>query len=189
MIFQIKNMFILHLALFALLACGGSQPNLDSMIYNFSKESKANDWYVLNDGVMGGVSNSSIRVNNDGFGVFSGTVSTENNGGFASVRYRFEEKSINGKTKIALRVKGDSKSYQLRVKAESGDYYSYVVNFKTSNEWETIEIELSDMYPSFRGRKLPMPNFESSSIEEISILISNKKNERFELLIDTIELV
>lgn len=182
-------MLILHLALFALLGCGESQPNLDSMIYNFSKNAQANDWYVLNDGVMGGVSNSTIVLNDDGYGLFSGNVSTANNGGFASVRYQFDEKAINGKTKIALRVKGDSKSYQLRLKAETGDYYSYVVNFKTSNEWETIEIELSDMYPSFRGRKLSMPNFESSTIEEVSILISNKKNERFELLIDTIELV
>jgi NADH dehydrogenase [ubiquinone] 1 alpha subcomplex assembly factor 1 len=178
MIFQRKKMLILQLALFALLGCGDSQANLDSMIYNFSKESQADDWYALNDGVMGGVSNSTIVINDDGFGLFSGNVSTANNGGFASIRYSFDEKAINGKTKISLRVKGDSKNY----------HYSYILTFKTTNEWETVDVILSDMYPSFRGRKLPMSNFESSSIEEISILISNKKNERFELLIDTIEL-
>ena len=187
--FQTNNMLLIHLALFALLGCGGLQPNLDSMIYNFSKNTQATDWNVLNDDVMGGVSSSSIRINDDGFGLFSGTVSTANNGGFASIRFQFSEKAINGKTKIAMRVKGDSKSYQLRLKSKTNDYYSYVLNFETSNEWETIEIELTDMYPTFRGRKLQMPNFDSPTIEEISILISNKKNERFELLIDTIELL
>jgi hypothetical protein len=159
------------------------------MIYDFSTSSKKNDWSVLNDGVMGGISRSSFEINDEGHGVFSGSVSTENNGGFASVRYRFDEKSIGESTKIALRIKGDSKSYQLRIKAQSGDYYSYVSIFETSNEWETIEVNLANMYPRFRGQKLQMNNFEASSIEEISILIGNKKNESFELQIDTIELL
>jgi hypothetical protein len=44
------------------------------------------------------------------------------------------------------------------------------------------------MYPSFRGRKLDAPNFSHDSIEEIVFLIGNKKNERFELIIDKIAL-
>jgi hypothetical protein len=44
------------------------------------------------------------------------------------------------------------------------------------------------MYPSFRGRKLDAPNFSHDNIEEIVFLIGNKKNERFELIIDKIAL-
>jgi len=44
------------------------------------------------------------------------------------------------------------------------------------------------MYPAFRGRKLELPNFSESTIEEIAFLIGNKKNEDFELLIDSITL-
>ena len=44
------------------------------------------------------------------------------------------------------------------------------------------------MYPSFRGRKLDEPNFFHKSIEEVTFLIANKKNEEFILLIDKIEL-
>ena len=45
------------------------------------------------------------------------------------------------------------------------------------------------MYPSFRGRKLNMKNFSSDYFQQISFLVGNKKNERFKLLIDSIELV
>ena len=44
------------------------------------------------------------------------------------------------------------------------------------------------MYPSFRGRKLDQPDFDHKQIEEIAILIGNKRNEKFQLLIDKIEL-
>ena len=44
------------------------------------------------------------------------------------------------------------------------------------------------MSPSFRGRKLEEPNFFHKSIEEVTFLIANKKNEEFMLLIDKIEL-
>jgi hypothetical protein len=74
------------------------------------------------------------------------------------------------------------------LKSKASEYYSFVYSFKTSKEWETIVIPLKDMYPSFRGRKLDMPNFNKENIEEIAFLISNKQKEEFQLLIDKIEL-
>jgi NADH dehydrogenase [ubiquinone] 1 alpha subcomplex assembly factor 1 len=44
------------------------------------------------------------------------------------------------------------------------------------------------MVPSFRGRKLDMPNYPAKVLEEVVILISNKKAERFSLEIDKITL-
>ena len=157
-------------------------------IFNFSKTSKIDDWRVVNDDVMGGVSSASFELNNDGNAEFKGNVSTANNGGFASVRYRFSEKDITGKTSISIRLKGDSKFYQFRIKSKSNTYYSYITTFPTSNSWETIRINLQDLYPSFRGRKLNKENFNESSLEEISFLIGNKKNQSFKLVIDKIEI-
>jgi hypothetical protein len=85
-------------------------------------------------------------------------------------------------------LRGDSKSYQFRVKSKATDYYSYITTFSTSGDWETIQINLNDLYPSFRGNKLSKDNFNDSSIEEISFLIANKKNESFKLIIDKIEI-
>jgi hypothetical protein len=60
--------------------------------------------------------------------------------------------------------------------------------FETSGEWQEIEISLQEMYPSFRGRILDIPNFANEYIEELNILIGNKKKEKFKLLLDKIEL-
>ncbi|HAY89991.1 MAG TPA: CIA30 family protein, partial [Bacteroidetes bacterium] len=67
-------------------------------------------------------------------------------------------------------------------------YHSYVYDFQTNGEWQTVTIPLAKMYPSFRGRKLNIPNFNHSQLEEIAFLIGNKKAESFELMIDKVEL-
>ncbi len=50
-----------------------------------------------------------------------------------------------------------------------------------------MSISLKDLYPSFRGRDLDLPNYNNDSFEEIVFLIGNKKNEAFQLIIDKIE--
>ena len=158
------------------------------IIFDFTTQSDIKDWLVIDDNVMGGESSGTFNLNADGFGVFSGSVSLENNGGFSSVRYRFEKLKVKGYNKISIKLRGEGKKYQFRIKSSSGDYYSYISTFSTSGEWEEIEIQLKDMYPSFRGRKLDQPNFSNDYIEEIGFLIGNKKTENFKLLIDKIEL-
>ena len=104
------------------------------------------------------------------------------------MRHRPEQIKVGDKTRIIIRLKGDGKEYQFRVKSSTRDYYSYLGPFTTSGEWQEIEIPLASMYPAFRGRKLDLPNFSEDFIEEITFLIGNKKAESFKLLIDWIEL-
>ena len=158
-------------------------------LFDFVPDADLTAWYILDDVVMGGRSGGSLKLNAEGYAEFSGYVSLENNGGFSSVRYRFNAEDVKDFTTVRMRVKGDGKRYQFRVKDSYNSYYSYIQYFETDTEWETIDIKLEDMYPSFRGRRLNFGNFSSSQIEELSILISNKKNESFELLIDKIELI
>ena len=66
--------------------------------------------------------------------------------------------------------------------------YSYVSYFDTSGEWQDVKLPLNTMYAVFRGSRLNLPDFAASSLEEIGILIGNKKAEEFELLIDEIRL-
>jgi hypothetical protein len=159
-----------------------------SVIFDFNSEANIYNWKIVDDVVMGGKSNGNFNLNEDGFGHFWGEVSLENNGGFSSVRYRFKSKKLTSKTKIVLTVKGDKKTYQFRLKNKRRNYYSYIYNFNTNGEWQTIEFLLSDLSPSFRGRKLNQKNFNHNQIEELAFLIANKKNENFNLLIDKIEL-
>tara|TARA_B110000003_G_C16504991_1_gene478904 strand:+ start:342 stop:833 length:492 start_codon:yes stop_codon:yes gene_type:complete len=158
------------------------------IIFNFEKDKDLKEWFVVNDNVMGGISESNLSISKDGYGIFQGYVSTENNGGFCSIRYSLSRKYIGNKKILKLKIKGDRKNYQLRVKADRNDYFSYIVTFKTTGEWEEIEIPLKKMYPSFRGRKLNMKNFNNNYFEEIAFLVGNKKNEKFKLIIDGIAL-
>ena len=157
-------------------------------IFDFNSKSNIYSWQIINDVVMGGKSSSTITINKDGHGEFSGTVSTENNGGFSSIRHTFKSVSVKKISKICVLIKGDGKDYQLRIKDSYKTYYSYINTFSTSGKWQEIEILLSDMYPSFRGKKLSKPNFYHDAIEEVTFLIANNKNEKFQLIIDKIYL-
>ena len=158
------------------------------LIFDFETTSDLSNWKVVEDRVMGGESNARFFLNDNGHAQFEGNVSLENNGGFASVRYDMNTLKLKDTKKVIIRLKGDGKNYQFRVKNKEQNEYSYISEFSTSGEWQHITIELKEMYPSFRGRKLDRPNFSHDQIEEITFLIGNKRNESFQLLIDKIEL-
>lgn len=159
------------------------------LIFKFNLNCDISNWKIVNDVVMGGKSESKFYLNQDGNGTFEGKVSLDNNGGFCSVKYNFEPITLNKNKRICIRHKGDGKKYQFRVKTNRGDSHSYVYSFQTSTDWQTTEIPISELHPTFRGRKLDMPNYDGSNLEEIAFLIGNKKEEAFQLLIARIEVL
>jgi len=158
-----------------------------TIMFDFFKGS-INSWQIINDGVMGGLSTSKIIKTEDGYGKFSGQISLENNGGFASVRHMTDFNLESDQNTIILKVKGDGKKYQFRLKSDLNQAESYVKEFQTNGDWQSIELKIDEFSPQFRGRSLNMPNFQFSKIEEVRFLIANKKEEDFELLIDKIEI-
>lgn len=158
-------------------------------IINFKEKSTTENWYVVDDVVMGGRSSGKFEITKEGYGKFSGDVSLENNGGFSSARYDMEPLKVYPKSKIIIRLKGDLNTYQFRVKSKTTDHQSYISKFKTTGDWQILEFNLEDLYPTFRGRRLDLPNFDKTTIEEIRFLIGNKKPQQFELLLEKIEVV
>lgn len=160
----------------------------EMVLFDFQKDKNLSAWVVVDDAVMGGRSKGNLEIHKDGYAVYSGNVSLENNGGFSSLRYQFEQKNVEPYTTASIRLKGDGKRYQFRVKSDQNDYQSYIYYFNTTGEWETIEIPLAQMKPSFRGRALDMPDYEGEVMEELAFLIANYKAESFQLAIDKITL-
>ena len=163
--------------------------NGETIILNFDSPTTSGDWVTVDDVVMGAVSNSKFIINPDGIATFSGTVSPENNGGFASARTSIENefKDYEG---VVIRVKGDGNIYSLRFRTDINfDGISYQAKFKTEfGEWNEYKIPFSDFKPTFRGNTLSnKPKLESKDIKQIGILISDKQFGKFELNIDWIK--
>ncbi|MGB0770707.1 MAG: CIA30 family protein [Flavobacteriaceae bacterium] len=158
------------------------------VIFEFDKSCNIDAWQVVDDVVMGGNSNSEISLNEDGNGFFKGTVSIENNGGFSSIRLNVNKIETTSNKTILLKLKGDGSVFQFRVKRSKYERHSYIFNFKTTGDWETIEIPLEEMTPSFRGFKLDISNFNQDDIQQIGFLKVSKKNTPFRLEIKHIHL-
>ena len=174
-------------AFFTLMTLFTTLKSEGKIIYDFNVDSSFQNWAIVDDGVMGGLSAGNLGIQKDGSGIFYGYVSLDNYGGFSSVRFR-KNISLKGFDKIILRVLGDNKFYQLRIRSSYQDRHSYVKRFYAADEWSDIEISLSSMEPQFRGRSLNMRNFSGNSLVELGLLIGNKVEERFALEIDHIRL-
>ena len=154
-----------------------------TLLFDLSEEQASGRWEVVNDGVMGGLSRAAFRIDEAGTGHFSGQVSLENNGGFASLRYRMEPVAVQGHKSLVVQLKGDGKNYQLRIRENSSDDFAYVKTIATTGEWETVKVPLGEMYPSFRGQKLNRPHYQGNRLSELTFLIANQRDESFRLLL------
>jgi Complex I intermediate-associated protein 30 (CIA30) len=91
----------------------------ERILFDFQAPNNSPAWRSVNDDVMGGVSTSSFQILTNGGAVFSGVVSLENNGGFASVRSSPARHDLTGSRSFVIRLRGDHR--RQRHKAEDRD--------------------------------------------------------------------
>lgn len=164
--------------------------NQEVYLLNTSIMKTDNRWRIVNDGVMGGLSSSKVILNDDVI-IFSGNVSLENNGGFASLRspvrdYNFEE--FSG---IEIKIKGDGKRYSVSMKETT--YFSgyfYTSTFETKNgEWIIVRIPFDQFKLYYFGRETnSSKKILLNNIKEISLLIGDKQEGGFITEVDYIKL-
>lgn len=155
-------------------------------IIDFSDNDRTG-WRVVNDGVMGGVSSGDIRRTDRGTGVFSGVLSLENDGGFASVRAAVGRRDLSAFAGLEIRVLGDGRSYQLRLRTDDRfDGIAYRAVFETrDDEWIMTTIPFGRFEPTFRGRTpVDAPPLDPSRIHQIGFLIADRTPGAFSLEID-----
>lgn len=150
-----------------------------------------NQWRIVNDGVMGGLSSSNVIVNEDNKIVFKGNISLENNGGFASLRSPVKNYNFEKFSGIELRMKGDGKRYSISMKET--DYftgYFYTTSFETKKEgWIVVQIPFDDFKLYYYGKETGSDmNIPLNNIKEISLLIGDKQKGSFNAEIDYISL-
>jgi len=115
---------------------------------------KTGQWSYFADTVMGGISEGSAKIKNNGLVKtinLTGEVSTANNGGFIQVRSSIPRELAKGKTGIKLKVKGNGERYYLHIRNSSTllPWHYYQQGFDTTADWQVI--------------KLPFQSFAKSS--------------------------
>mgnify|MGYP000306641478 CR=1 FL=1 len=180
------------LLLFPMLTLTAQDSMHTKSVFDFSRPESTEQWRSVNDVVMGGVSTSRIVHVPDGHAVFSGTLSLENNGGFASVRCLPQEFDLAEYDGIRLRVRGDGRTYRLRLRMDSGfDGVAYQASFPTEEDtWTTVELPFTSFRPSFRGRAVPnAPALDPGAIRQVGLMIADGEEGPFRLDISAITAV
>ncbi|MEA5533627.1 CIA30 family protein [Crocosphaera sp. XPORK-15E] len=150
----------------------------EKLLFDFTNpnEDLKNTWGAIDDVVMGGVSESNIRLEQDR-AVFFGNVSTANNGGFASVRTRNLQPPLNlsNYEGIELRVQGDGKRYKFITRCEGKwDGVGYCYSFDTFYNCPTnVRIPFTDLIPVFRAKTVSeMGKFDPSCVYSMQLMQS-----------------
>ena len=127
------------------------------VLASFDKPDSIRSWKSVNDGVMGGVSEGGFKRTDANTLLFSGTLSLENNGGFASIRTEPRAMDLTGLSALVVKARGDGRTYwiELRV-ARQMSASSYRADFPTmKGEWRETRIPLRDFQLQAFGSRLP----------------------------------
>jgi NADH dehydrogenase [ubiquinone] 1 alpha subcomplex assembly factor 1 len=159
-------------------------------LLDYAAPEAAQTWQAVNDGVMGGVSDGRFRITADQTLEFFGTLSLENNGGFASVRTKPMELGLEAGDTLIVRVKGDGREYVLNIYTKSRRMaFSYRAPLPTTkDEWREVAIPLADFIPTAFGRRVPgMGPVEPGQINGLGFMLSDKKPGPFRMQVEWVK--
>ena len=160
------------------------------ILFDFSKPEAAASWGPIDDRVMGGVSSSTFLYEDLSGALFTGEVSMDHGGGFASVRSGHLDLDLCDFQGLAISFLGDGNSYKLSVVTEPRfDSVVYRAVFKTEpGNWEEVKIPFQQFIPTFRGKTVKeAPTLDPASIVSVGLLISQGQEGPFSLKVSSIK--
>lgn len=148
-------------------------------------------WRSVHDVVMGGRSAGGL-TSGAGYATFSGVLSLENHGGFASVRAGVDAAATTGTSGIALRVRGDGRGYLVTVKQPPlSDVGVWKCAFATrAGEWIDVTMRWELFERSLHGRVDPSwPAPAPGRIAEIGLMIADGRGGAYRLDVENVRAV
>lgn len=146
----------------------------DRILYDFTAEGDEVEWSTLNDVIMGGSSTSRFeRV--EGAMRFSGSLSQQNRGGFASIKDGKGLRDLGHTDGFQIKVRGDGREYSLMVWTDDApDRVYYGVAFSPPDgEWQVIDLRWSEFKSYYRGFWVAQGEINPSRIVSIGLMISD----------------
>ncbi|MDO3401415.1 CIA30 family protein [Mycolicibacterium neoaurum] len=168
-----------------------SPPASDAVVVDLGVADEATAWTTMNDPVMGGRSTSEVAIDDGGLR-FSGNISLDNNGGFASTRGPLDPdigRKAAGARSFGVHAEGDGKTYLLKVR-DSTQPWSYVQRFATeAGAVRTYDLPV-DRFEPVGMRLEPAPDapqtLDPSTIDQVAVYILDKQQGPFRITIDGI---
>ncbi|MFK7799947.1 MAG: CIA30 family protein [Aureispira sp.] len=148
-----------------------------------------NNWQIVNDTVMGGRSQSQVQYTNNSV-IFTGTVSLENNGGFASFRSPYGQWDLTTYKTLTIRYRSTGFDMAWTMK-DQPPYYMPSFKGKLPNskgKWSTVSFDLRALDAYRLGKPLgyQLSNKELKNIIRMGFISDEKRAGDFELEIDNI---
>ena len=161
------------------------------LVFDFGENKDFGRWSIINDGVMGGLSQSKAILEGDAV-LFVGNVSLKNNGGFVSLRSAMGNYDLSGFTHFEIRFKSDTnRKFELLIEQETP---FYLPKFRTkfaskTKDWETITIPLKDLEVSRMGNTLlqGVDPKDLTGVQRIGFILADKQEGSFQLWIDYVK--
>ena len=161
----------------------------DRVLLQFDTADAAKQWSTVNDGVMGGRSDGRFKITEDNTMQFFGTLSLENNGGFASVRSRGTNLGLKQGDTLVARVRGDGREYRMNLYTPTRRIaFSYRASFQTKkDEWIEVSIPVRTFVATSFGRVVRNQPLEPGQVIGLGILLGDKKAGPFKLEVEWIK--
>jgi NADH dehydrogenase [ubiquinone] 1 alpha subcomplex assembly factor 1 len=156
-------------------------------LFAFTEADAAKDWQAVNDGVMGGVSEGKFKITDQKTLEFSGTLSLENNGGFASVRTKAKTLDLKKGDSLIARVRGDGREYSVNLYLNKSQIaFSYQAAVQTKkDEWIEVTLPLGMFEATSFGRVVKDASaVEPNEINAVGFLLGDKKAGAFKLEVE-----
>lgn len=157
----------------------------------FTSADSLKSWTSVNDGVMGGVSKGAFKRTEQGTLLFSGELSLENNGGFASIRTRPSELKLSGMSAVVVKARGDGRTYwvELRASGQMGGSSFRADLPTTAGEWQETSIPFADFKPQAFGQDLPFKAINPAAVTSVGFMLADKKAGPFSLEIASVKAI
>ena len=161
-------------------------------LFDFTEADAAKKWQTINDGVMGGVSEGKVKITDKKTLEFYGTLSLENNGGFASVRTTAKKLGLEKGDVLVAKVRGDGREYSMNLHVPRPLVaFSYRAMIQTKkDEWMEVKLPLDKFEATSFGRVVKDAGpVDPAEVTALGFLLGDKKAGPFKLEVEWIKVV
>ncbi|MEO1654331.1 MAG: CIA30 family protein [Bacteroidota bacterium] len=136
--------------------------NNDELRFDFGKGKVGEDWFVMNDDVMGGRSKGKMALTENSL-QFSGNISLENSGGYTFVQCPFRSLELGEATRVLIRYRSFQQTVGINFNTTTAWYKPYykLLLEDTKGEWKVVELGLGEALEYSRGK----PNGKKMSLD------------------------